>query len=1242
MNEGRLSDTTSRFHGVFDILNAPLSGSNLIEASAGTGKTYAIAGLYVRLLLEAKLSARDILVVTYTVAATNELTERIRRILTEALSAFKNNRSDDDFLSQLLAKFSETLSNPAAVEMLTRALNEFDEAAIHTIHGFCRRALTDNAYESGELFSTELITDDQELRREIVEDFWRRHFYDDSPEFVSYALSQNVNPESLLQFAHEYRFAGEIKIVPEEEPFSQAEADELTSELRESLCSLRKLWIGFRQEAPKILADPSLNKQSFGVKTAHLIEDMDIYLTDETPSLFPGPFFEKFSTSFIKAKIRKTFTPPTHPFFDLCDRVLHGSEELKGLFERRLVALKKELVATLLTELPERKQSRNVQYFDDLLLRLNGALSKREKARLIPALRRRYRAALIDEFQDTDPIQYAIISKVFQTAESVLFLIGDPKQAIYSFRGADIFSYLSAAEKVERIYTLNKNWRSDPVLINAFNALFSQRDNPFVFPAINYRKASPGKTEFPERLTVDGHFDEPMSCWLLDTPEKKQITRKSARRDIVKATAAEIARLLFLGQSARAKIGERPLRPNDIAIIVRTNSEARLCKNALATLKIPAVLYSSESLFASHEACEMELFLRAVYLPDRDDLMLAALATDMIGKDLPFLYYLREQEEVWGAWREKFLRYHELWENKGLLAMFRFFLDGEEIRERLLSLIDGERRLTNILHLAELLQSQAEEKNIAMGAVVKWLAEKIDHPTDNEEHQQRLETDSEAVKIVTIHKSKGLQYPVVFCPFLWGGFKAPEAPFLYHDENFEKTVDFGSSQQEAHRRQAAREALAEEIRLFYVALTRAKSSCTFVWGAINQSGSSAPAYLFHADGAAEDIVSEAEKSYEKLSAGDVCTRMNEIAAKAEGAIKVSQMPDDEQILEPPEPLTNPPVYCREFNGAIDHSWRVASFSYLVAAEAPDQEAPDRDALKNIPCMNHVREGATYPTNDNDPVLSFPAGTRSGVLLHEILEKTDFTKIGDPLWLEMVALKLRENSFAAGLQDAVFTMVKRVVDHPLVSGYGCNDARTSKTNESSGHKKESMDLEQTIFLHDIPSGRRLNELEFYFPLKLISSGRLREILAESGVYNGNHWPESFGEALKRIHFDPVRGFMKGFIDMVFQFDGRWFLIDWKSNFLGMERNNYHRDSLPDVMDAHHYRLQYTIYLLALHSYLKFRQPGYDYRRHFGGVFYLFLRGMNPAWGEDYGVFFDRPDPEQIEFLSDRIIETPDKK
>jgi len=904
--------------------------------------------------------------------------------------------------------------------------------------------------------------------------------------------------------------------------------------------------------------------------------------------------------------------------------------------------VKRELLLTLTTELPQKKQARNVQYFDDLLLRLRHALSRNGRRNLTTALRKQYRAALIDEFQDTDPVQYAIFSEVFRDTGNILFLIGDPKQAIYSFRGADIFAYLAAGREVDSVYTLTANWRSEPLLIKAVNTLFSVRTAPFVFPEIAYRDASSGNDDFPNKLMINSIYEPPMKCWLIGADEEKPLSRGVARPRIARATAAEIARLIISGREGKATIGKRALQAADMAILVRTNPEAMLCRDALAELKIPAVLHSAESIFSSPEAAEMERFLLAVRFPDRDDLMLAALAADMIGCDLQALCALKEEEGKWEDWHRKFQRYHELSEKSGLLRMFRFFIDREGVRERLLFFADGERRLTNLLHLAEALQKEAEEKNMTLDLLLQWLARKMDNP-EGEEHQLRLETDSDAVEIVTIHKSKGLQYPIVFCPFLWGGFREPEAPLFYHERAGGQVCDLGSDEYPGHLQQARKELLAEEIRLFYVALTRAVTSCTFVWGWINKAGTSAPAYLFHSekDEEEEDIVTAAANDYQGLSGDSVCARIREIVASSAGAIELLPMPNFEGISALPRSAAAATPGCREFDGVIDRSWRVASFSYLAGGGGQAGEYPDRDALDN-PHVSFPEHADTM--DEDDPILNFPPGRRSGVLLHEILEKCDFTKGADPALLEEVAVKLRENGFNPGLQGAVLKMIDRVIHHPLLIKnidrrfLGIPVGETSgKIGAERGTDRNNPSAKQDIIrLSEIGTAQRLNELEFYFPLKNLSRERLRDIFSESGVFAENPLPEDFILSLRRVQFEPLRGFMKGFMDLVFTWEGRWFLVDWKSNFLGKSRDDYRRDKLPAAMAEHQYMLQYYIYLLALHAYLKLRQPGYDYRRDFGGVFYLFLRGMNPAWGGDYGVYYDLPAPESLFFLSRELM------
>ena len=1240
----------SRFRGAFDLTNTPLAGANLIEAGAGTGKTYAIAGLYVRLLIESALPVREILVVTYTVAATEELKDRIRRRIRDAFRAFQTGQGTDDFLIPLLAKFPGPEERVQAAERLTRAMRDFDEAAIHTIHGFCQRVLHENAFESGALFDTELITDDQEIRREIVEDFWRNHFYETAPEVAAYALERKYSPESLRRFIGKLSLLSELRIIPETEPPDDEERGGLVDDLRRELSCLREIWPSSRAEVSERLRNPALKANVYGVRVPGLIAEMDRFLADSS-SLFPFAGFEKFTADFLAASVKKGGTPPEHPLFGLCGKIRDLSERLEDILDRHLLFLKRELIRTMTEELPRRKQQRNVQYFDDLLLRLRHALKKTGGEDLALAIRRRYRAALIDEFQDTDPVQYAIFTAVFRTDGSILFLIGDPKQAIYSFRGADIFAYLTASQQVDAVYTLDANWRSDPVLIRAVNTLFLHRENPFVFPEIAFRPARAGKGVIAERLTINGCSDPPLQCWFMDSgfgdDGKKPVPKGIARPRIARSVAAEIARLLLLGRQKLAMIGERPLQEGDIAILVRTNREARLCRECLAELRVPAVLHSTGDLFATSEALEMERLLLAVLSPDREDLLLAALATDMIGCDLAALDALRRDERTWETRREAFRSYHDLWEKGGFLKMFRLFLDREQVRGRLLTFRDGERRLTNCLHLSEVLHREVGERKLGMAALVKWLAEKRDSGSaGDEEHQLRLESDAQAVRIVTIHKSKGLQYPVVFCPFPWGGPADRDDALCYHDPADHGPIcDLGSDAYPDHRQRARREGLAEEVRLFYVALTRARNRCTFVWGRINGVGTSAPAYLFHGDGDAEDIVGDTEKRYQSLSGRDIFDELKKVAGKSDGAMELLEMPSGTDAVdwEGPEGgdtmRHHVPVQRREFLGSIDRSWRVASYSHLIAGMARNIELPDRDSDRvDGDTMRHHVPMLSEDSEMTDPIFSFPRGSRSGTFLHEVLEKIDFTKTDEAVSAAMIIAGMRENGFDPQWQGAVQEMIRRVVHHPLVPQKVFPDRPPENQVIPSRAVKPGIPNETgAIYLSRIGADQRLNEMGFYFPLKRLSRERLSRLFREA-VISGVSAPGWGLESFRRLQFDPVRGFMKGFIDMVFRHDGRYYLVDWKSNFLGGRREDYRRDRLAKVMAEHDYILQYYLYVVALHRYLLRRQPDYDYRSHFGGIYYLFLRGMNPAWGPDYGVYYDRIDAERVAFLCEELIGT----
>ena len=771
----------------FDLLNNSLEGTNLIEASAGTGKTYTITGLFLRLVLEKRLSVSRILVVTFTEAATGELKERIRNQLREAMKAFSEGESPDPFLEDLTKKINDA---GKALAYLREALREFDQAAIFTIHGFCKRMLQENAFESGSLFDTELVTDQENLKKEIVEDFWRKNFYEASSLFVHYALDNKLSPDTLLTLIGNRVAQPYLKIIPQ---FKSPDTSKEEETYRESFDEVRKTWPSVKKDIEEILTtDKGLSRTKYRKeKIPEWIRGMDLYMAsgENHARLFNG--FEKFTATSLKGAVKKNHAAPKHTFFEQCDVLNSKQAELEKVFNQRILGLKWKLFTYMAEALQERKAEKNIQSFDDLLLKLQTALDGPGGDRLSKVMGRRYQAVLIDEFQDTDPIQYSIIKRAFGSEKHALFLIGDPKQAIYGFRGADIFTYKKAVDDVGARYTLAENWRSSPELIIAINTLFTSTHRPFVYDHIPFQSAGPAPKEEPEHLKLNGRLEPPFHLWFLDGGRVgepgKVMTKTIARELIPQAVAGDIARLLDLSRNNRAYIGEEPLKESDIAILVRRNSEARLMQEALSAINIPSVLYSTGNLFDSYEALEMERILAAIAQPDHEGLIRASLATDIMGIKGEALSLLMEDEPGWEMWLVKFRHYHELWNERGLMSMSRELLLSEKILTRVMEFPDGERRNTNLLHLLEVLHKISIEKKLNMPGLLKWLSEqRSDSAQRLEEHQLRLESDENAVKVATIHKCKGLEYPIVYCPFTWDGSRLvrSKGPFLFHVQKY--------------------------------------------------------------------------------------------------------------------------------------------------------------------------------------------------------------------------------------------------------------------------------------------------------------------------------------------------------------------------------------------------------------------------------------------------------------------------
>lgn len=1196
----------------FNLLQSPLKGRVLIEASAGTGKTYTITGLFIRLLLERRLTVDQILVVTFTEAATDELKHRIRERVRDARNALETGAGNDPFLDAVASQY---VHDESARQRLNDAIRDFDQAAIFTIHGFCLRMLEAHAFESGSFFNTELVTETFSLVQSVARDYWRQRIYTAGSLFAGFAIQRGFLPDSLSGLSRLPLNHPDFKVIPNIKPpdTRQAEAA-FTAAFQEVVLS----WPGARDAVTRILCeDPGLNRNRYRKNSIPLLlSQMDrLVLTDGSDiTLFPG--FEKFAADTLADAVKKGHGPPGHPFFDACQTLLTASDCLADLFENQLLAMKTEFFDYFRSACLKKKIRENIRTFDDLLENLHQALQGPDGAALAKKIGGLYKAALIDEFQDTDPLQYTIFDRIFYQDDTVLYMIGDPKQAIYGFRGADIFAYLAAARAAKHQFTLTENWRSEPELIQAVNTVFGRAAFPFVFSDIVFDTVSypVSKPAYSELLNT-GRSEPPFYLWYMNgeatadpldtrTPAPP-VAKIRAREEIVRAVTWEISRLLSVGRDNSLTLEGRPVAAGDIAVLVRRNTEAIAIQAALSDLCIPSVVYSSGNIFDTHEAWELEIVLQAILFPDNRPALVGALTTDMLGMSGNELAALTgadpcDLDQQAAAFRS----YHQTWRNEGFMRMFHRLMREEGILTRLMAFPDGERRNTNITHLTEILHKESLRINNSMEGLLQWLATCRDPKAPRlEEHQLRLESDARAVKLITMHKSKGLEFPIVFCPFCWDGSEPPKNAegLLFHREGDaqELVYDMTSPPLTEHRELAEKEHLAENLRLLYVALTRARNRCYMVWGRINTASSSAPAYLFHQQDIAspEQAFASAKVRLRTGSDADIYSDLRDLAQSAGPVLQLAPLPCHAATASACNESRKREFMPRRFSGAIDHNWRIISFSSIVHRHYSASELADRDGFAVSPPVMGIKD---YGMNAPD-IFTFPRGPRAGNCLHEIFEHLDFPDASSIAARELIHQKLKAYGYPDVWEPVIGQMVCDVVDQPLAHG------------------------SPDFCLRQISHESRINELEFYFPIRGVRPNALADLFRQ-------HEQDVPGpDTVKQMaQFEERRldGFMKGFIDLVFRYRKRFYIVDWKSNFLGGDPGDYATEKIRAVMEKEFYFLQYHIYTLALLRYLKSRIKDFDYDAHFGGVFYIFLRGVHPGSTSGTGVYAHKPDSRLI--------------
>lgn len=1184
-----------------DVRSVPLRGVHLIEASAGTGKTYTITSLILRLLVEREIPIEKILAVTFTTAATSELKSRVERRLAAARRHLLGELGDtkDEVFEALGA-----IDRQRALLLIERALGSMDRAAIFTIHGFAGRALSESAFESGVPLELEVIADEERLAHDAALDFWAEH--------IAWLPSDRFAELGGFRLYGELVRTARIALINREMPIVELDPPSVLERIRKGIDAevraaferAASLFAVNHQELERYLSSGVVNKRTYRSDTiakdsalwAHFFSSNDAFSTLPEDD-------ERWTAD--KARERAVGgRSPSHPLLDAIGALRRSRALLADHIALEKASLLRACIEGVQAKVTAEHARARTRSFDDLLLSLRRALLKpdaREPGCIASVLEGRYQVALIDEFQDTDPIQYDIFREIFaRRREPALFLIGDPKQSIYAFRGADVLAYLKAGrDAASGHWTLDRSYRSSPSVVRAQNTIFEPVRKPFGIEGIVYDTISAN----------EGREDELFDSAGRALPGGVVLTTPESRRG---GNVPLVAQLIVERLNSGETLAGRPLSPRNFAVLCRTNAQALEAQRALAELRVPAVMHGDRSVFESREARSLRRVLLALVEPGQRRLVRTAMVTELIGVDARGLEELDEGGEALELWDRRFHDFSHAWRDRGFFYAMDLIFRELDVAARLLSEPGGERSMTNFRHLIELLHAAEAEEHLGMLGLLKFLemaiADPWGHAMAAEARQLRLESDADAVVLTTIHKSKGLEYDIVLLPTL-GDADEPfaEPVFRVHDEEGAPLVEVRpASLCPSNHITRAKEHYAEVLRVAYVGLTRARHQFVCLLGPPPSSGFSPLHYFLTEPRALLSELGEVKALMESLSPLHRDELLRGWQSVSNGSLEVAvhslvegRTPYRSIVFDAP---LAPQPFIKSVLDRLAAGPRTSSFSALTrtSGEIGRQARAGRDVdERDVGRFLEGRKGG----GARSALADFPRGARAGEALHALFEVMPFER-SEALQRRAATEKILEGR---GLGRNWVESVDRAVDDLLTAPL----------------------VPLKICLADVDIASRAAEMEFNL---LVGAGgaRLSAKRLGAALRTFSCLPSRALDDLAHLEFSEFSGYLRGFIDLTFEHEGKVYVVDYKSNYLGESYDDYHRLACEQSMIEHHYYLQGSLYGLAVHRQAMARDPEYSYERNFGGIFYLFVRGMTPVT-PGAGVHFFRPEKSEMDAL-----------